>query len=205
LKDGRSYCGDGLSHILDFCVDGLPVGRKADADADAEPGRLDIAAPGTVNVTFDATALLDQHETDETRNLKKRRLDEKPYWHIERCRLDGSRDVPIEIVVNGNVVATRTLTADGSVKSFEVPVEISQSSWVAVRILPSVHTNPVFVHVDGKPVRANRRSAEWCVAAVKTCWQSKKNLIRESERAIAEEAYKKAEAIYAAIAAECVN
>jgi hypothetical protein len=48
-------------------------------------------------------------------------------------------------------------------------VAIEKSSWVAVRILPSAHTNPIFVLVGGKPVRASRRSAEWCLAAVSQC------------------------------------
>ena len=33
-------------------------------------------------------------------------------------------------------------------------VKLERSSWVAVRILPSSHTNPVFVLVGGKPIRA---------------------------------------------------
>ncbi len=200
LKNGRSYCGDGLSHILDFKINGLGVGQKAAKDAASS--RLDLAAPGTVKVTFDATALLEAQQTEYTQNVRKRRLDDKPYWHIERCRIDDTRTVPVEVIVNGEVVATRVLTADGSVKDFEVPVDIDKSSWVAVRILPSVHTNPVFVHVADKPIRASRKSAEWCVEAVKTCWNSKKRGIREAEREVAEKAYQQAEAIYVKIADE---
>lgn len=200
LKAGRSYCGDGLSHILDFKVDGLGVGQKRHAEA--SPSRLDLDEPGTVSVSFDATALLEEQPTDETRNLKARRLDEKPYWHIERCRIGETRTVSVEVVINGEVAETRTLTADGSVDTFDIPVKVDRSSWVAVRILPSVHTNPVFVHVDGQPIRANRKSAEWCVDAVKTCWESKKNSIREPERAAAQKAYEQAELIYSRIAEE---
>lgn len=200
LKQGRSYCGDGLSHILDLKVNDLGVGQKTNADA--EPSRLDIAAPETVNVTFDATALLEETQTDETRNLRSRRLDDKPYWHIERCRIGDTRTVSVEVVVNGEVASTHTLPADGSLKHFDVPVKVEKSSWIAVRILPSVHTNPVFVHVDNQPIRANRKSAEWCVKAVQTCWESKKNAIRETEREPAKKAYQQAEAIYAKIADE---
>ena len=201
LKDGRSYCGDGLSHILDYKVNGLGVGTSASADS--APSRLDIAKPETVTVTFDAAALLEEAETDATRAIRNRRLDEKPYWHIERCRKDDGHDVPVEVIVNGEVVATKLLTADGTVKTFEFPVEIEKSSWVAVRILPSVHTNPVFVHVDNQPIRANKRSAEWCVKAVETCWKSKNKMIRAEEHDVAKAAYDKATAIYAAIAEEC--
>jgi len=42
--------------------------------------------------------------------------------------------------------------------AFDVP--LAKSSWIALRILPSSHTNPVFAIVDGKPIRASRRSAE---------------------------------------------
>ena len=46
------------------------------------------------------------------------------------------------------------------------------SSWVALRIFPACHTNPVFVEVDGKPIRASKKSAQWCVDAVETCWKA---------------------------------
>lgn len=194
LKDGRSYCGDGMSHVLDFSVGGLGVGQSTAADA--APSRLDLDAPQTVDVTFDAAALLDPAPTPDTERIRESRWDEKPYWHIERCRLGNTRNVPVQVIVNGEVVATRSLLADGSVKSFKIPVQIDRSSWVAVRILPSVHTNPVFVHIDDKPIRASVRSAKWCVDAVQTCWNAKRGMISPSERAEAKEAYDQAEAIY---------
>jgi hypothetical protein len=40
---------------------------------------------------------------------------------------------------------------------------------VALRILPSSHANPVFVLVGGKPIRASRRSVEWCLKGVGQC------------------------------------
>ncbi|MCA9083251.1 MAG: CehA/McbA family metallohydrolase [Planctomycetaceae bacterium] len=201
LQKGRSYCGDGLSHILDFQVNSTAPGVATEPSG--EPGRLDLKKPETVTVTFDAAALLEAEQTEQTRQIRDRRLDEKPYWHIERCRIGDTRNVPIEVIVNGEVVATRPLTADGTMTSFNIPVQIQKSSWVAIRILPSVHTNPVFVHVDGQPIRANKRSAEWCVEAVKTCWNSKKDAIRESERSEARAAYQAAEELYKKIATEC--
>jgi len=113
--------------------------------------------------------------------------------------------VPVEIVVNGEVVATQNLLADGHVESMSFPIEITQSSWVAVRILPSVHTNPVFVQVGDKPIRASRRSAEWCQNAVKVCWEAKQNNIRVEEREAAKLAYDQAEAIYAKIREEAAE
>lgn len=201
LRDGRSYCGDGLSHLLDFKVDGKGAGEQSD---DGSVGVLKIAAPKAVNITFDAAALLEGKPTELTENIRKRRLDDKPYWHIERCRLGETRNVPIEIVVNGHVVATRELLADGHIEPMTIPVEITQSSWVAVRILPSAHTNPVFIHVADKPIRASRKSAQWCEEAVKVCWESKQNNIRESEREAAKQAYDQAAEIYHKIASEAV-
>ncbi len=198
LKAGRSYCGDGLSHIFDFAIDGVGVGSKSESGT----SRLDLKESATVNVTFDAAALLEAQQSDATRQIRGRRLDEKPYWHIERCRIEDTRNVPVEVIVNGEVVATRTLLADGSNNAFRIPVQIDRSSWVAVRILPSVHTNPVFIHVDNQPIRASKKSADWCVKAVQACWNSKKGRIREEERAAAKTAYDEAEAIYRTIATE---
>ena len=79
---------------------------------------------------------------------------------------------------------------------------IERSSWVALRILPSSHTNPVFVLVDGKPVRASRQSAEWCLRAVDQCWSQKAPKIAEREKAAAEAAYEHARQVYRRILAE---
>lgn len=200
LKDGRSYCGDGLSHVLDFSVNGFEVGTRASDDSPTS--RLDIDQPQQVKLTFDAAALLEAEPNQQTEQIRSRRLDEKPYWHLERARIGNSREVPIEVIVNGEVHSTHRLQADGERRSFEVPVDIEQSSWVAVRILPSVHTNPIFVHVDGQPIRANAKSAQWCIDAVKQCWESKQKMIRQEERAAAKAAYDEAAAIYQKILAE---
>jgi hypothetical protein len=195
LRDGRSYCGDGLSHVLDFRIDGLGVGERTPSGV----SRLDIAAPGKVTVTFDAAALLEEQPTELTESIRRRRLDEKPYWHLERSRLGDTRRVPVEIIVNGEVAATQELLADGHIESFSIPLELKQSAWVAVRILPSVHTNPIFVHVNQQPIRANRRSAEWCLKAVDVCWEAKQNNIRESEREAARAAYEHAKSVYSQV------
>ena len=84
----------------------------------------------------------------------------------------------------------------------EIEVDIEKSSWVAVRILPSAHTNPIFIHVADEPIRANRKSAQWCIDAVATCWKSKKKQIRESERETAKKAYDQATKVYEQILAE---
>lgn len=200
LKDGRSYCSDGLSHIVDLSIDGLGVGERASDDG--QPSRLDVDGPKTVIVKFDANAYLQAEVTKQTEKIRRSRLDEKPYWHVERSRIDQTRTVPVEVIVNGEVAKTETLDADGEFQSFEIDLEITESSWVAVRILPSVHTNPIFVHVGDQPIRANKRSAQWCIDAVEQCWKSKQNQIRESERNEAKQAYDQATATYRKILAE---
>lgn len=201
VRDGRSYCGDGLSHIMNFRVNEVAMGEPG---SDGQLSQLNLAQPGKVKVSFDAAAMLKPEPTDQTRAIRNARLDEKPYWHVERARIGETRKVPVEIVVNGYPVATRELIADGRQQSLEFDIDVPQSSWIAVRILPSVHTNPIFVEVAGKPIRASRRSAEWCAEAVDVCWEAKRNLIRESERAEAKAAYDAAAAIYRARLEESV-
>ncbi len=199
LKDGRSYCGDGLSHLFDFAINGLGVGESAQP---GNPSHLSLKQPGRVRVTCEAAALLAETPTSQTESIRARRLDEKPYWHLERSRIGETRTVPVEVIVNGKAVQTKAIPADGSLQKLEFELDLPQSSWVALRVLPSCHTNPIFVEVDQKPIRASRKSAEWCAKAVELCWNSKATRIRESERAAARAAYDQARDLYAKIATE---
>ncbi len=227
VRDGRSYCGDGLSHILDFKVNDVGVGEPAPIKKVASKiitsaqtkgsnnldelvtkektlSTVELAKPGNVKVSFDVNALLAEKMNDNTESIRKRRLDAKPYWHIERCRVGQTREVPVEIIVNGQVAATKNITADGKTQPMSFDIPIKQSSWVAVRILPSVHTNPIWVEVGGQPVRASKKSIDWCKQAVEVCWNAKKNQIREPERATAKVAYDEATKIYEARLKEAV-
>ncbi len=209
VKDGRSYCTDGLSHVMDFRATDSS-GGNAKAVRVGEPGpsgklsQLDLARPGKVKVEFDVAALLAEKPTPETEAIRNRRLDAQPYWHIERSRIGDTRNVPVEVIVNGYPAAKKEIEADGSTQSLSFDVDVPHSSWIAVRILPSVHTNPIFVHVGDKPIRASKRSADWCVKAVETCWNAKQGRIRESERDEAKAAYDTAGRMYAQIAKESV-
>jgi len=78
-------------------------------------------------------------------------------------------------------VAKQNILADGTIRDVAFDVKIERSSWVALRILPSSHTNPIFVLVEGKPIRASRRSAEWCLRGVDQCWSQKERHIRPAE------------------------
>jgi hypothetical protein len=72
---------------------------------------------------------------------------------------------------------------------------VKRSGWYAVRILPSSHTNPVFIEVGGKPVR-ERRSIQWCLDSVEQCWSQKQRIFRGVERDQAVAAYEHARAEY---------
>ena len=48
----------------------------------------------------------------------------------------------------------------------------------------------------GKPIRASRQSAEWCLRAVDQCWQQKESRIRIEERGEAMRAYEFARQAY---------
>lgn len=196
IRDGRSYCSDGLSHLFDFKVNGLGVGEPGD---EGRASYLAASRGEKLNVTVQAAALLGE-TPDEA--IRQRPLDQKPYWHVERARLGSTRKVPVELVVNGEPVERREILADGTVQEVTFEYTPDRSSWIAVRILPSAHTNPVFVELDGKPIRASRRSAQWCLDAVDICWNAKKEAIYPRERAAAEAAYQKARESYQRILAE---
>jgi hypothetical protein len=192
LRDGRSYVSDGRSHLLDFTVGGVEVGTRG--------SELRLDGPRAVRVTARVAALLDERPDESVRS---RRLDQTPYWHVERARVGGTREVPLEVVVNGRAVARKAVAADGALREVAFDIPLERSSWVALRILPSSHTNPVFVTVGGRAVRASRRSAEWCLRAVDQCWSQKAPQISPRERPEAERAYESARAAYRRIAAEC--
>ncbi len=194
IKRGRCYVSDGKSHLMDFSVDGVAVGAKNSEVKLAEPAKVEIKAK--------VAALLEPKPTPETEKIRQTPLDRKPYWDLERARIGTSRTVPVEVVVNGQPVARKEIVADGSERevSFHIPIEAS--SWVALRILPSSHTNPVFVMVGDKPIRASKRSVEWCLKAVDKCWERKQNAIRKEERPAAEEAFDRARAAYKKILKE---
>jgi hypothetical protein len=203
IRDGRSYCCDGLSHLADFSVNGLGVGEKGDK------GRASFLAAKSgqkLTVKVNAAALLNEEpDTWYGTPIKQIRLDQKPYWHVERARIEGTRKVPVELIVNGYAVETKEIVADGKMSELTFDYTPERSSWVALRIFPSSHTNPVFVEVDGQPIRASKRSAQWCLDAVETCWNQKVKQTRENEKAVARAAYDVAKDAYAKVLTEAFD
>ena len=183
---GRSYVSDGKAHLPDFAVNGVAAGL-----AESE---VRLAAPGRVGVTVRVAARLDEGANEAIRGL---RYDEKPYWDLERARIGNTRDVPVEVIVNGVPAAVQRVAADGTRRTLTFDVPVERSSWIAVRILPAAHTNPVFVIVGGEPI-SSRRSAEWALASVNQCWTQKAPQIRGTELEAARQAYDRAREIYRA-------
>ncbi|HUS35201.1 MAG TPA: CehA/McbA family metallohydrolase, partial [Verrucomicrobiae bacterium] len=158
IRAGRNYVGDGKSHLMDFKVNDVKMGENG--------SELKLSAPGKVKLTAQVAARLNEQPNPD---LQKRPYDQKPYWDVERARIGSTRTVAVEAIVNGKPVGHTEIQADGTMReiSFDVPIE--NSSWVALRILPSSHTNPVFVMVGDKPIRS-RKSIEWCLKGVDQCW-----------------------------------
>jgi hypothetical protein len=195
VRQGRAYVSDGKSHLIDFRVNDLPVGTRG--------SEVKLDKPGTVRVVARVAARLDEQPNEAVRKL---RHDQKPYWDLERARAaraEGSREVPVELVVNGSPVDKKNIVADGAMRDIAFDARVERSSWVALRILASSHTNPVFVIVGDKPIRASRRSAEWCLKAVDQCWSQKAPKISAKERDEAARAYDHARQVYRRVLAEC--
>jgi len=197
IRDGRSYCCDGLSHLFDFSVNGLGVGE---AGAEGRASTLAIKAGEPLSIKVQAAAMLPEKPRNE---IRSKRLEESPNWHVERARIGDSRKVPVELIVNGQAVDRREIEADGAINDLTFDYKPTQSCWVALRIFASAHTNPVFVEIDGKPIRASKKSAQWCLDAVDVCWNAKLPGLRSQEREAAEAAYESARAAYRKILAEC--
>jgi hypothetical protein len=192
IRQGRNYVSDGKSHLMEFKVNDVALGENG--------SELRLSQPSTVKLTARVAARLNEQPDPA---LQKRDYAKKPYWDIERARLDDTREVPVEVIVNGYPVAKKNIMADGKLQDVSFDVKIDRSSWVALRILPSSHTNPIFVLVDGKPIRASKRSAEWCLKGVAQCWSQKEKLIKPAEQEEAKAAYAHARAAYQKLLAEC--
>ncbi len=199
LRTRASYFGDGRSHAFDLALDG---------DQAREQRRTE---PGSVRLTATVAALLPEQRPEPT--VEGFDYDLAPTapsvpsngssdwdasaWHLEWARIGDTRSVTVEVVVNGRPVATREIVADGSEQDVAVDLDLERSSWVALRLLPSLHTQPIFVEIGDRPIRASRRSAQWLHDCVDKLWEVKQGFIRPAERADARAAYDQAQAVYA--------
>jgi hypothetical protein len=196
LKKGRCYVSDGGSHIIDFSVNNLQVGTNN--------SELQLKGEQHVKISAKVAAFLSEQQTEEGAAISKRAQDEQPYWNIERARIGTTRNVRVELIVNGVPVDTAEIVADGKLQNINFDYNIKRSGWIALRVYPSSHTNPIFIIVDEKPIHV-LQSAQWCRQAVDQCWKMKQTNIRAEEQPAAQAAYDKARKVYDEIIREATN
>jgi hypothetical protein len=165
---------DGYAHALKFTVNGKAMGETAAMDA---PGRLEVRA----TLAFASEPLLG---TAPGGTLPKDKIRK------------------VEVVVNGEAVAAIDVPADDQPHELSFDLKIERSSWVALRHFPQMHTNPVNVLVAGKPIRASRRSARWCIGVIEQLWRVRAKDIAASEREEAKKTFDWAIGEYRRIAEE---
>lgn len=197
VADGKSYVSDGYAHALEFSVDGVSPGF----------GEVTLTSAGKVKVTAEVafaqeTPVAVAYGT-ESPPEGRREVGDTRILHVPRSReLTAGGERLVEIVVNGAVVASRVVPADSAVHELSFDVEVGRSSWIALRQFPQLHTNPVNVIVDDRPIRASRASAIWCAESVELLWQNRHQMIAEVERETARAAYDRALETYHQIADE---
>lgn len=198
LIAGDSYFGDGRSHIFNLQI------IAADGTWNGEGIERTVLLPHAQEVTVKAQvcARLAAEPDAQLKAIADASPYNKPYWHVERARIAGKRQVAVELIVNGLAVARVPIEADGTVQPVQFTYRVERGSWIALRIYPSSHTNPGWIAVNNAPVRASRKSATWCRRAVDVCWEQKRLRIRPEELDAAAAAYDHARRIYDGIVRE---
>lgn len=197
IARGDSYVSDGYSHALGFQVNGTPSGRQS----------VELEERGNVRVSAQVAFAATIPKAVAYGNLMPgdgpRMLGDTVNLHAPRSEdyVTGG-DRLVELIVNGQPVAKRIVPADGQIHDLTFDVEIKQSSWVALRQFPQLHTNPVNVIVAGKPIRASSRSALWCAETILQLWRARQRNISPREQPEALRTYNKAVAFYQQIAEE---
>jgi hypothetical protein len=106
------------------------------------------------------------------------------------------REIEVELIANGYPLEVQKLKADGQLRTLTYAApKLQQSSWLAVRIFPSAHTNPIWVKLNDQPVRV-AASIEWCLAALEQCWREKERTYAPAEMFEARAAYQHARQVY---------
>lgn len=191
LAAGRSYVSDGYAHALEFTVDGIGPGTGEllldEPTKVAVRARVAFAPRVPKAVAYGTQAPPGgRREVGDTRVLHADRNEE---WIVGGERL-------VELIRNGEVVGSAVVPADGTVHDLTFDVDVSISSWLAIRHFPQLHTNPVNVLVDNRPIRASAESARWCADAIELLWENRSRLISEAERLAASNAYERAIDLY---------
>ena len=174
IAKGRSYISDGYAHALVFTVNATYPGDEVQLK---EPGEVRINA----KVAFASATPLGTSNGGAAPTGKTRK---------------------VELVINGVAAASQDVPADDKEHNLTFTPKIEKSSWVALRHFPQMHTNPVNVLVGGKPIRASRKSALWCIGVIEQLWRVREKAIAAPEREEAKRTFEKAIEVYRKIAQE---
>src|SRR5205807_6602577 len=154
VAKGRSYISDGYAHALEFTVDGKAPGF----------GDVELTKPGEVKI-----------------KAKVAFASATPLGTSVGAALTPSKTRKVDLVINGNAVASQEVPADDKEHDLTFSAKINRSSWVALRQFPQLHTNPVNVLVEGKPIRVSRKSALWCIGTIEQLWRVRRTATAEAE------------------------
>ncbi len=198
LAEGRSYVCDGYAHAVEFSVNQISAGTSD----------VHLSEPGKVQVRAQVAFAAEVPEGVAFGNLPpasgRRTIGDTANLHAPRSdRLIEGENRLVEIVMNGQVVASKNVPADGKLHDIDIELFLEQSSWIALRHFPQLHTNPVNVIVSRRPIRASRQSALWCAEVIRLLWKNRHHMIAENERPAARAAYDRAIEKYEAIATQC--
>jgi hypothetical protein len=200
LAKGRSYVSDGFAHAVEFTVEGETPGHK-DVELQ-EPGLVTVKAKVAFAEEIPEAVAYGQL----TPAAGPRIVGDTVNLHAPRTEntVKGGKRL-VEIVRNGQVMAKQEIPADGQIHELEFRIPVEQSSWIALRQFPQLHTNPVNVLIDQKPIRASAESARWCAETIELLWKNRRRFIAAHERPAAQEAYERAIRRYEQIAQESAS
>lgn len=122
IKEGANYVSDGRSHIIDFKANNVTVGHDG--------SEVKLAKAGDVEITADVFAYLPENQDESGALIAMNGLYGRPYWHIEKARIEKSRKVKVELVVNGYVAQLVEIEADGAVNHVAFKQPLDRSSWL---------------------------------------------------------------------------
>jgi hypothetical protein len=175
VAKGRSYVSDGYAHAVEFTVN------------DKAPGYEDVQLEGPSKVMVKAKVAFGS---------------EMPLGTSKGGFAPRGKSRKVELIVNGVAVESQEVPADNQVHELTWNTPIDRSSWVALRQFPQLHTNPVNVLVGGKPIRASRKSALWCLGTIEQLWRVRGSGIAAHEREEAHKTFLRAIEEYRKLAAE---
>jgi hypothetical protein len=197
LAAGRSYVSDGYAHAPHFEVEGIAPGT-GDVTL-AKPGRAKVSA----KVAFAAEVPKAVAYGSAQPTTGRRDVGDTVLLHGTRSEeMETGGERLVELIMNGKAVASKRVSADGKIHDLEFDVPVERSSWLALRQFPQLHTNPVNVLVSGRPIRASRKSALWCIAATELLWRNREKSIAPVERDAARATFQRAIARYRQIGEE---